>query len=79
MINGIEHIAICAKDIEKNKIRSDLGITYDIDVLRLMDAFSSIGLYVGSVVITCYNSQHAADMFEKRLVALGIKRFLLLG
>ena len=45
-------IAISAGDIEKNKVRSDLGITYDVDVLRLIDAFRGIGLYVGSVVIT---------------------------
>ena len=66
-------IVINADAIEKNKRRGDLGITYDLDTLRLIDAFRGIGLYVGSVVITCYNSQHAADMFEKRLVALGIK------
>ncbi len=66
-------IVINADAIEKNKRRGDLGITYDLDTLRLIDAFRGIGLYVGSVVITCYNSQHAADMFEKRLVALGVK------
>ena len=66
-------IVINADAIEKNKRRGDLGITYDLDTLRLIDAFRGIGLFVGSVVITCYNSQHAADMFEKRLVSLGIK------
>lgn len=66
-------IVINADAIEKNKRRGDLGITYDLDTLRLIDAFRGIGLFVGSVVITCYNGQHAADMFEKRLVALGIK------
>ena len=66
-------IVISADAIEKNKRRGDLGITYDLDTLRLIDAFRGIGLFVGSVVITCYNGQHAADMFEKRLVALGIK------
>ena len=66
-------IVINADAIEKNKRRGDLGITYDLDTLRLIDAFRGIGLYVGSVVITCYNSQHAADMFEKRLSALGVK------
>lgn len=66
-------IVINADAIEKNKRRGDLGITYDLDTLRLIDAFRGIGLFVGSVVITCYNSQHAADMFEKRLIALGIK------
>lgn len=66
-------IVINADAIEKNKRRGDLGITYDLDTLRLIDAFRGIGLFVGSVVITCYNSQHAADMFEKRLSALGVK------
>ena len=64
---------INAADIEKNKVRSDLGITYDADILRLIDAFRSIGLYVGSVVITRYQSQSAADVFQKRLQNLGIK------
>ena len=53
-------IAICASDIEKNKIRGDLGITYDVDVLRLIQAFTDKGLYVGSVVITQYSGQPAA-------------------
>ncbi len=66
-------IAINAADIEKNKIRGDLGITYDMDVLRLIDAFRSIGLLVGSVVMTRYTSQPAADAFCKRLETLGIK------
>jgi uncharacterized protein (UPF0371 family) len=66
-------IAINADDIEKSKRRGDLGITYDLDVLRLIDAFREIGLYVGSVVITHYRSQHNADMFQKRLVNLGMK------
>lgn len=65
-------IAICATDIEKNKIRSDLGITYDEEVLRLIDAFRAIDLYVGSVVITQYANQSAADNFKKRLNSLGI-------
>ncbi len=66
-------ITINAEDIEKNKRRGDLGITYDLDVLRLIDAFRDIGLYVGSVVITHYNSQHTAEIFQKRLSNLGIK------
>jgi uncharacterized protein (UPF0371 family) len=66
-------ITISADDIEKNKRRGDLGITYDLDVLRLIDAFREIGLYVGSVVITHYRSQHTADLFQKRLMNLGIK------
>lgn len=66
-------IAINADDIEKSKRRGDLGITYDLDVLRLIDAFREIGLYVGSVVITHYRSQYAADLFVKRLTSLGVK------
>ncbi len=66
-------ITINADDIEKSKRRGDLGITYDLDVLRLIDAFRDIGLYVGSVVITHYRSQYAADIFQKRLLNLGIK------
>ncbi|MEG1548017.1 MAG: DUF1846 domain-containing protein [Clostridia bacterium] len=65
-------IAINAADIEKNKVRGDLGITYDLDVMRLIDAFRSIGLYVGSVVITRYCGQMAADAFCRRLESLGI-------
>ncbi|NLO38344.1 MAG: DUF1846 domain-containing protein [Ruminiclostridium sp.] len=68
-------ITINADDIEKNKRRGDLGITYDLDVLRLIDAFRDIGLYVGSVVITHYRSQATADLFQKRLLSLGIKVF----
>ncbi len=66
-------IVINAADIEKNKIRGDLGITYDLDVLRLIDAFRNIDLYVGSVVMTRYQGQPAADAFCKRLDSLGIK------
>ncbi len=66
-------IVISADAIAKNKRRGDLGITYDQELLRLLDAFGGIGLYVGSVVITQYESQRAADLFEKRLVSLGIK------
>ena len=65
-------IAISADDIERNKRRGDLGITYDEDTLRLIDAFRGIGLYVGSVVITHYRSQPAAELFQKRLERLGI-------
>ncbi len=65
-------IAISASDIEKNKVRADIGITYDMDVLRLIDAFRGIGLYVGSVAITQYAGQAAADAFKKRLIALGV-------
>ena len=66
-------IAISADDIERNKRRGDLGITYDEDTLRLIDAFRGIGLFVGSVVITHYRSQPAADLFQKRLETLGIR------
>jgi len=66
-------ITINADDIEKSKRRGDLGITYDMDVLRLVDAFREIGLYVGSVVITQYRSQYSADQFQKRLENLGMK------
>ena len=69
-------IAINANDIEKSKVRSDLGITYDQDVLRLIDAFRQFGLYVGSVVMTRYADQTAAVVFRKRLESLGIKVFL---
>ena len=66
-------IAISADDIERSKRRGDLGITYDEDTLRLIDAFRGIGLFVGSVVITHYRSQPAAELFQKRLETLGIK------
>ena len=66
-------IVISADAIDKNKRRGDLGITYDLEVLRLIDAFSAIGLYVGSVVITQYCGQHTADIFEKKLTNLGVK------
>jgi uncharacterized protein (UPF0371 family) len=68
-------IAINAADIEKNKVRGDLGITYDEDVLRLIDTFRSMDLYVGSVVLTRYNGQAAANAFLKRLDNLGIRCF----
>ena len=66
-------IVISAADIEKNKIRGDLGITYDEDVLRLIDEFHSKGLYVGSIVITQYAGQPSADSFRSRLTFLGIR------
>ena len=66
---------ISAEDIESNKIRGDLGITYDLDVLRLIDAFRNIGLFVGSVCITKYAGQVAADQFSKRLTELGIRAY----
>ena len=66
-------IAINASDIEKNKVRGDLGITYDLDTLRLIDAFRSFGLYVGSVVLTRWQDQPAAQKFQKRLESLGVR------
>ncbi len=69
-------IVINANHIENNKIRGDLGITYDDDVLRLMDIFRSMGFLVGSVVITHYTNQPAADAFRRRLDALGVKSCL---
>ena len=68
-------IAINAGDIEKNKVRGDLGITYDMDVLRLIDAFTGYGLYVGSVVLTQFSEQPAAIAYEKKLKALGIRTY----
>ncbi|WP_322180587.1 DUF1846 domain-containing protein [Neglectibacter caecimuris] len=68
-------IVISASDIEKNKVRGDLGITYDVDVLRLIDSFREIGLTVGSVVLTQYAAQPAAEAFQKRLESLGVKVF----
>lgn len=69
-------IAISARDIEKNKIRGDLGITYDSDVLRLMDSFRDNGLYVGSVTITQYSGQESARLFKNRLENLGIRVYI---
>ena len=66
-------IVISASDIDKNKMRGDLGITYDEDVLRLIDAFTERGLYVGSVCITRYAGQESAILFKNRLAKLGIK------
>ena len=69
-------IVISAEDIEEGKIRGDLGITYDMDALRLVDAFREIGLYVGSICINKYNHQPAADQFRERLSELGIPSYL---
>ncbi len=66
-------IAINAADIEKNKIRGDLGITYDRDVIRLIDIFRGFGLYVSSVVLTRYNHQPAARAFQSRLEGMGLR------
>ena len=68
-------IVISAIDIEKNKIRSDIGITYDNDVLRLKDEFEARGLMVGSVVITHFKGQESAKAFRNRLKRLNIKTY----
>ena len=68
-------IAINANDIQKNKRRGDLGITYDLEVMRLIDAFREYGLYVGSVVLTRYAGQSSAVAFERRLKSLGIHTY----
>lgn len=65
-------IVINSSDIEQNKVRGDIGITYDLDVLRLIDAFRSVGLYVGSVVLSMYKAQPAAMAFERKLESLGV-------
>ena len=65
-------VVISANDIEKNKYRSDLGITYDVDVLRLLDVFKKQGLFVGGVVMTMYRPQPQVDSFIKRLSLLGM-------
>ena len=66
-------IAISAADIEKNKVRQDLGITYYVYVLRLIQSFQDKGLYVGSVVITQYSGQASADQFKSKLEHMGIR------
>ena len=66
-------IAINADDIEKNKVRGDLGITYDRDVIRLIDVFRDFGFYVSSVVLTRFNDQALAKAFQARLEGMGIK------
>ena len=70
-------IAINANDIEKSKVRGDLGITYDSDVIRLVDVFREFGLYVGSIAITQYTGQPAADLFAQRLKAMGLSVYRL--
>jgi uncharacterized protein (UPF0371 family) len=69
-------IVISALDIEKNKIRGDLGIPYEEDVLRLKNAFEDMGLYVGSVVITHYTGQKSTDAYRARLTKMGIKNYV---
>lgn len=69
-------IVISAADIEKNKVRGDLGITYDVDVVRLIGEFEKKGLYVGSVVITQFNGQNGALLFKERLEKRNIKVYM---
>ena len=69
-------IAVGAKDLERRKVRGDLDIPYDDEVFRLIEAYRSVGLYVGSVTITQYNHQNAADVFKSKLENRGIKVFL---
>lgn len=66
-------MVIASEAIEQNKVRSDIGITYDSDILRLIDEFRGIGLYVGSVVMTKFKGQRAAIAFKERLEKLGVK------
>ncbi|MGN0367964.1 MAG: DUF1846 domain-containing protein [Wujia sp.] len=68
-------IVISAEDIESNKVRGDYGITYDLDVLRLIDEFQAIGLFVGSVCLTKFAGQASAVLFQEKLSSLGIKSY----
>lgn len=68
-------IVISAEDIEENKVRGDYGITYDMDVLRLIDAFQEVGLFVGSVCLTKFAGQSSAERFRKQLQEMGIKSY----
>ena len=68
-------IVISAIDIEKNKVRQDLGITYDVDVLRLREEFMKRGFLVSGVVITHYNGQSSADAYRQKLERLGIRAY----
>ncbi|MGN1030516.1 MAG: DUF1846 domain-containing protein [Butyricicoccaceae bacterium] len=68
-------IVISAEDIEENKVRGDHGITYDMDVLRLIDAFQEVGLFVGSVCLTKFAGQASAELFQKRLASMDIKSY----
>ena len=68
-------IVISAEDIEENKVRGDFGITYDMDVLRLIDAFQEVGLFVGSVCLTKFAGQASAELFQKRLAEMGIRSY----
>ena len=69
-------MVVSAEDIEKNKVRADLGLTYDKEVLRLLHEFEAKGLYVGSVVLSKYAGQRSADLFRTRLEKMGVKVYL---
>ena len=69
-------IAVCAKDLERHKMRRDLGISYDDEVIRLINEYENVGLYVGSVTITQYQHQNSADTFKTKLEKRGIKVFI---
>ena len=69
-------IAVCAKDLERHKMRRDLGITYDDEVIRLIDEYTRVGLYVGSVTITQYQHQNSANTFKTKLEKRGIQVFM---
>lgn len=69
-------IAVCAKDLERRKVRGDLDIAYDDEVVRLINEYHRVGLFVGSVVITQYQHQNAADTFKSKLENLGIRVFI---
>ncbi len=68
-------VVISAEDIVNNKVRGDYGITYDMDVLRLIDAFQGMGLFVGSVCVTMYTAHPDVENFEAKLNSLGIRTF----
>ena len=69
-------IAVCAKDLERHKVRRDLGISYEDEVIRLINEYHRVGLYVGSVTITQYQYQTAADTFKTLLENRGVKVFM---
>lgn len=68
--------AVSADDIEKTKVRADLGISYDMEVLRLIDDITQMGIAVNSVVITKYTGQTAADGFAQKLTTRGVKNYI---
>lgn len=69
-------IAVCAKDLERHKVRGDLGISYDDEVIRLIDEYQRVGLYVGSVTITQYQNQNSANTFKTKLENMKMKVFM---